>query len=245
MRFYIFVLLSINEETISWQVVDNQAIFQYIKGMDSINRKLIRKTQKFAYLLQLLPFIRLVILNGSLAQLEAREGSDIDLLIIAKHGRIFTVRFLVNLFGIVSLQKRPRDENKNHFGKFCFNYFMSDSFLKIGVAPGRAEYCRQNYSKSIRVFGDKKLFDRFLRENKLPGAGDKKLKGIFPVQVNILFRWKGHLLEFLLSGLIGDKVEETLRRIQVAKIMADPITNKYKEYIVYNENELRFHPPKF
>ena len=52
------------------------------------------------------------------------------------------------------------------------------------------------------------------------------------------------LSEVFLSGRFGDWLERKLKSIQIKKIESDPRTKKYPLLIVYNDRELRFHPPK-
>jgi len=136
--------------------------------MEKLIQKRINKTKSFAGLLQTAPFVSAIILNGSLAIGNIKESSDIDLLIITKKGRIFTTRFFVNLIGILTGQKRPKNEKKSHAGKFCFNYFTTEDYLKIPMGRGEKidKYCAENYSKSILISGDQQLFKRFFEVNK-------------------------------------------------------------------------------
>lgn len=214
-----------------------------------------------AYFLQGAPFLRCLILNGSLAQGVIKISSDIDLLIIAKTGRIFTTRFLVNCLTRLIGQKRPNDETKPHGGKFCLNYFLTENFLKIPLGRGREmdQYCAENYSKSILVAGDQRLFEKFMSLNselfllnqrssasrRIKDQNDNaKIKRFFPIKTLFLFILMKIIAEVILSTWVGDRVEEALRWYQVRRIELDPRTEKYPNLIVYSDKELRFHPPK-
>ena len=131
-----------------------------------LNKRLSR-TRKIGRLISHLPFVRCVILNGSLAQGKSKESSDIDLLIIAKDGRIFTARFFINIFALLIGIKRLKDESKSHAGKFCFNYFLTENHLEIPTGRGEKidKYCAENYSASEFVAGHKNLFNQFIRTN--------------------------------------------------------------------------------
>jgi hypothetical protein len=50
--------------------------------------------------------------------------------------------------------------------------------------------------------------------------------------------------ETILRGRFGDLVESKLKSMQVRRIESSPMTKKYPELIVYNDKEMRFHPPK-
>lgn len=215
------------------------------------NEKLIKsrlfKTRLIGRVVARLPFVRCVILNGSLASGGHQKSSDIDILIIAKNGRIFTARFLVNVLAMALGIKRSSDRNKLHAGKFCFNYFLTESFLKIPTGRGTEmdQYCAQNYSASQYIAGDKKLFDIFMRTNKelfkKYGFKYKKLKIL---DKKHRLKIKNISLQRILELLFGDRFEGVVKRYQVRRIESDPRTKKYPDLIVFNDQELRFHPPK-
>jgi hypothetical protein len=196
-----------------------------------------------------LPFTRAIILNGSLATGTSKRTSDIDLLIIAKTGRIFTARFFVNVLGTLTFIKRTSSESSSHANLFCFNYFMTENYLKIPVGRGKKvdDYCAENYSKSVLVAGDCDLFDRFMRENSAL-FGKRALTN--PKKFDIYFNDKNSVnqikrfAEFVFNGKLGDVLERALKTFQKRLIELDERTKKYPEFIVYNDDELRFHPPK-
>lgn len=217
----------------------------------SLVYKRLIKVRMMAYLLQAVPFLRCLILNGSLAEGRARPDSDIDILIIAADGRIYTVRFLVNLLAIITFQKRSKDEAKNHAGKFCFNYFMTTSYLKIPVGRGGAmdQYCAYNYSHSRLITGNREVFKEFLIENQ--PLFSLVISGIATPPENyrgarndLIMRMVARFCELWLSGIFGDWLERRLKNWQVERIEHDARTRRYPDLIVYNDRELRFHPPK-
>ena len=224
--------------------------------MGSLIEQRLRKTQIYAGLLQALPFVNCVLLNGSLATGRAKQGSDIDLLIITTDRRIFTARFFVNSLLQVLGQKRPSLENKTHSGKFCPNYFLNESFLKIPIGRGEKidHYCADNYSRSVLVAGDKATFQQFLSVNKALFAKSasfssvekdyrKILKVQFPIKPNSFVKIIKHLFETGLTGSFGEWLESKLKAWQIKKITMDQRTKKYPNLIVFNDKELRFHPP--
>jgi len=224
--------------------------------MDDLTLKRLMKLKRYCTLLQALPFIRAIVLNGSLAIGPAQKTSDIDLLVITQSQRIFTARFLVNSVLTLSRQKRPSNENKAHSGKFCPNYFLNESFLKIptGRSPSIDLYCANNYSRAILITGEQTLFSRFKKiNNELFNKADglsqgelkhqRKLKVFFPVKERAFVQIAKHFLERILAGWFGDRVEKKLKLWQIRKIEKDSRTRKYPNLIVFNDDELRFHPP--
>lgn len=134
---------------------------------DLIVRSHLRQLKKASWILSIVPFMRAVILNGSLAAGTAKASSDIDFLIITSPGRIYTVRWLaLSLLWLAGL-KRSRDEAKPHGGKICCNYFMTTNSLRIPTGRGKAmdQYCAENYSKSVLVYGDERIYQKFFKTN--------------------------------------------------------------------------------
>jgi len=231
-------------------------------------------TKILSFFLVRMAFVRCVILNGSMASGQVKAPSDIDLLIIAKSGRIFTARFLSLFITYLTGLKRGKDD-KRHGGKFCLNYFLTEDFLTIphNRSETMNKYCAENYSRSILMAGDEKLFNKFMQGNfnwmkrylksqksKVKIAIQKsKLSVCHSEFISESQRSRNKFLraesspldgvgmtamERLLSGKVGDRLEKILKNIQIAKINRDPRTKKYPDLIVVSDNELRFHPPK-
>jgi len=215
--------------------------------MSDYQKRAIKKVSFISKLLISLPFVRCVILNGSLASGTFKITSDIDLLIIARDGRIFTTRFftvgLLRLLGI----KRSKNEAIPHAGKFCLNYFLTESFLKIPTGRGAAmdSYCAVNYSASKLTAGSPVIFRRFIEENNELWSKYSAIKPSRIVQKNHgSFLTFQKIFELLLCKPIGEWVEKKLKIIQIKSIESDPRTKSFPRLIVYNDQELRFHPPK-
>lgn len=222
---------------------------------EKLIRKRFSKAQKIAKILILFSFVRCVILNGSLASGKHKKSSDIDILIISKDGRIFTTRFFVNLIAILFRIKRSKNNDRGHAGKFCFNYILTESFLKIPTGRGWKIdcYCADNYSKSQYIAGDYKLFIEFMKIN-IPLFD----KYSFEIQTSNLkfpsksknqnpycraFRLRTGFQNSFGMKKYFDWFEKWAKNYQIKKIESDPRTKKYPNLIVYNDRELRFHPP--
>lgn len=228
--------------------------------MDKLNRKRMIRAKRTSARLARLPFVQAVILNGSLAIGQSKPSSDIDILIIARDGRIFTARFLVLLYAIIFNIKRSSNREKPHSGKYCFNYFLTESFLTIPV--GRSDkidrYCAENYSRSIFMAGDIDHFNNFMAENRelyKQAAGSRQSAvNLNPPNANRSIEPepfspggsedKPQTAYRLLLTDFGDWLELKLKNFQIKKIKSDPITARYPDLIVFNDHELRFHPPK-
>jgi len=219
---------------------------------DLIGRRF-NKLRIMGFLLQGIPFVRAALLNGSLAQGKSKVSSDIDLLIITKSKRLWTARFFSMALVSVIGWKRSKDKNRSHAGKFCFNYFIVDNYLKIPDGRGKKidKYCADNYSKSVLVSGDDLIFKKFLAVNKILFGRSQNQKKVtnhhhakFPLSDVKIATALRRSCERILSGPFGNWLESKLRNWQTAKIERDPRTTMYPSLIAYSEKEARFHPPK-
>lgn len=212
---------------------------------DQIVNKYFKKTAKFAPIFQGVPFIRAIILNGSLAQGKIKETSDIDLLMIVQKGRLYTARLFLIILGFLTGQKRSKDENKPHAGKFCFNYFMTENYLQIPIGRGEEmdKYCAMNYSKSLLISGDTKIFDKFIKANKELFA-KYNCDVATSAKVSDNNSTIKRIFERMLGGKFGDWLELRFKSLQIKLIEKDPRTKAFPELIVCSDQEARFHPPK-
>lgn len=222
----------------------------------------LRKACFMGRIIARVPFVRCVILNGSLTGKNHKSSSDIDILIIAKKGHVFTARFFIVFFATIFRIKRPKDKFqisdnqcgdsvivKPHAGKFCFNYFLTEDFLKIPTGRGDKidRYCADNYSKSKYIAGEIKLYKRFMTENKLlfQKYGFEIRNSKLEIRnKSIIHNSKFIILQKFSEFLFGSWFERWTKKFQTNNIESDPRTKKYPELIVFNDKELRFHPPK-
>lgn len=91
------------------------------------NRKL-KIARRVVSLFKLLPTVRFVALSNLIGRHNLRDGSDIDIFIIAKKNRIWITRlFCAGLMKI--LGKRPTPENKKD--KICLSFYIDDAHLDL------------------------------------------------------------------------------------------------------------------
>lgn len=237
-------------------------------------KKRFRVAKIISTLLFVMPFVRCVVLNGSLAQGKSNKNSDIDFLIICQSGRIFTARFLASSLVWLTGLKRSSSESKYHGGKICLNYYLTDEYLIIPHNRGDKmnKYCANNYSRSLLLAGDQLLFDKFMSlnmewmekylisqkqkaktknqntkivsQNQEPKTNNLEIDRRDKQSMGFCNLKLKDLFEKRLSGWCGNRLELYLKKIQLVRINRDPRTKKYPNLIVVNDNEMRFHPPK-
>jgi len=200
-----------------------------------------KKAKRVIRFLQTIPYIRMVAVSGSLAMNNTKEESDIDLLIIVKSGRIWTCRIFTTLFFQSIGQRRHGQLTKN---RFCLNHYITDKSLKI---PHKSLYNAQTYAHLVPVWQKRGLYRKFQKAN----AWIKEYLVNYPREqkgyLNVLktswfFNSEAQFKEWILDTWLGDKLESFLRNFQVKRIKKDSLTYKLGGRVVFNDDQLEFHP---
>lgn len=199
-----------------------------------------KKAKRLIKLLQVIPFVRLVMVSGSLAMNNTKDKSDADLLVITKAGRIWTCRGLITLFVHIIGYRRHGNLTKD---RICLNHYLTDKSLKI---PFKSLYNAQTYAHLVPVLNIT-LYRRFQKANKwikdylvfYPNAQKGYLKKIRP---NEFLDFLRKIREIILDGVIGNGVEFILKKFQERRIRKDPLTYQAGGRVVFNDKQLEFHP---
>src|SRR3989344_6398789 len=85
---------------------DREYLVPLRKERERIAKRKWRIARRVAWWMRFLPFVRVVFASGSLSMNNTDELSDLDVVIVAKHGYIWTTRFLVN--GLLFLLRKGR-----------------------------------------------------------------------------------------------------------------------------------------
>ncbi len=233
--------------------------FYFLAGKDSLiegrieKQKLAdlkwRKLRRLIFFLRGFPFVRMVMVTGSLAFGNVKNESDFDILIFVKAGRVWSVRFLTTLFfWILGLRR----SEKNTCDKICLNHYLAEDALEI---KSRNLYEAQAYARFLPVLENEKGFYRkFCAANGWIGdwivswpekfidaeAGD--IAGQRKVKTSRFLNFKRRSLETMLGGKAGDLLERALKKIQLRHIERHPLKDKAGGRIIASDEELEFHP---
>jgi len=200
-----------------------------------------KKTRRMVKSLQLIPFIRSVVVSGSLAMNNPKKESDIDLLIVTKAGRIWTCRGLTTLIIHLLGQRRHGCLTEN---RFCLNHYLTDQSLKV---PFPSLYNAQTYAHLVPLWqAEDGLYNQFQRTNQwlkdyllFYSSGESNLRKIKP---NHFFNILRKSREFFLDRWLGNRIESILKKIQTRRIKKDPLTYQSGGRVVFNDQQLEFHP---
>ncbi len=186
-----------------------------------------------------LPFIRMVGLNGSVARDEAKPESDIDFLIVAAPGRLFTVRLLatglVHLFGL-------RRHGPKIAGRICLNRYQTTDHLDI---EPHNEYHARVFSQLIPLIDINETYQRYQDANTWMKSfavevTSPKRRPSRSLKVSRITRLLG---EWILTGWLGNWLEARTRAAQSQRIESNPLTGRYPDRIRVSDDVLLFHPP--
>ena len=209
----------------------------------------VKNLKVLGYLLQIAPFVRAVILTGSMTIGSTNESSDIDLLIVTKERRLYLARFFVTLLAtFTGLRRTPK--TKNPAGKFCLNYYLAADNLDIRPHTAR---CARFHRHIIRVWDKDGICERIYRQNQWLRSFEPKivdenqiaiLKNNFPLDRWLTLSLIRLPLEILLTGKLGNFAEDKFSKWQMSKILNSKARKDNKKTIVVSKNELRLHPKK-
>mgnify|MGYP001611069039 CR=1 FL=1 len=172
------------------------------------------------------PYTRVVFLAGSVATKNPKPESDIDLIIISEHKRVWLNRLFLELGTWVLGIRRSRKKIKN---RFCFNMFLSN----CSPALPHQDLIGASFYKNIKpAWGDKREIKNFWKDNswliKFYNLSNENEKIIFP-EKNKITNFIKIFLEFFLEKTklavllekISLKLQTTYIKSRLEKTVAD------------------------
>lgn len=226
--------------------------FYYLKGRERIVEKRLwrkkladqkwKKLKCVFRLLALVPYVRGIFVSGSLAMENSKDDSDVDIIVVAQHGRIWTVRTLMTALTFILGVRRHGDKTKD---RICLNHYITDQSLRI---PFESLYNAESYVHLLNVYlEDEDIFRRFQEENLwlknyVVNHDVAELHSARAVHRLKIFSVLARISEILLSGASGDRLERIFSRIESKRICRDPLYHKAGGRITIDDTQLEFHP---
>lgn len=203
-----------------------------------------QKWQKFLsriWLFKLIPFVDFVLASGSLATGNMNENSDFDVIVGVRQGRIFTARaFCILSYGIFGWRRKKIDHKESAKDKFCFNHFVTPAAYKLPEPYNN--YWKKLYSSLVPVYGAPETIQKFFEANQ-DWAGQKEVNIEDPRYLYKKRGWIAQFREWILPSALVSWLERKSKTYQIRRIEAGTERAKgYKPRIIYNDNELEFHP---
>ncbi len=130
-----------------------------------ISTKKLLIAKKAAGIFSLIPGVKMVAVTGSLAMENSSDESDIDLLIVAKKGTLWTTR-LLSYFVLSTMRfalRKPNDRNQKD--KFCLNMWLDESDL-VWKTKDRNLYTAHEIAQITPLVNKNKTYEKFIYKNK-------------------------------------------------------------------------------
>lgn len=231
-----------------WHLVGREALVPLRTERSVHFEYKLRKLKKAVRLFSVTPFVRGVFVCNTLAFNAADSDSDIDVLVIVKLGRMWIARLWTT---IIMSAYRLRRTKKKITNRICLSFYLADRALnlsKFRIAPDDV-YFSYWIRTLIPVYDPDQLGDSILRANRellepfLPHA-----RHVAPTMHYMGERQRDRgtitgVLEYLLQGSFGDRIEEITRSFQRMKIMRNSrsLVHAKDTRVVVNDSILKFH----
>lgn len=195
---------------------------------------------RYAPVLRICPFVRMVAVCNNLALGKVDEKSDIDLFVVAKRNRLFVARTFLTLFLHLLGVRR---HGKKVAGRFCLSFFVDDSFLNLSPIAIENDIYLAFWLKSMRPIVDEGIARRFLVENDWARRffeNDEE----FAIDLGLVRIRKSLVKKFwekLLGGVFGDFCESKLRGWQLFRAQEKAKLLPDTSGLLINEHILKFH----
>lgn len=155
--------------------VEKSGKYYFLKGRERLVFKRLRNeryskrkmeiARKAGNVISFNPFIQMVGVTGALAMNNADGDSDIDLMIIAKAGRLWTARviayFIAKMFGL-KIRKPGETDEKD---KLCINIWLDEESLAWDRRD-RNIYTAHEIAQIVPIVNKNNTYERLVQKNK-------------------------------------------------------------------------------
>ncbi len=131
---------------------------------ERISQKKIKIASNASKIIALVPTVKMVGITGSLAMKNASKGSDIDLIIITKEGKLWLTRIMTYMV-LKLMNFKVRKPGKKERGELCLNIWLDQSNLKWG-SKERNFFTAHEILQIIPLVDKDHIYEHFLSENK-------------------------------------------------------------------------------
>ena len=221
-------------------VATRQRAVKWFEQKMKIARRAVKK-------LRWIPFLRAVFVCNTLSGAGLTEGSDIDVFVVVRKGRLWLARFLATLALSVWGLRRTKRKIKD---KVCLSFYVTDDNLNLEkIAIEDDVYLKYWLAQLIPVYDPDNLLAEIQRANAWVG---KSLPNAF-VSFTPISRWQvkngrlsikiKRILEKMWGGGYGDLMEAQARGAQKARMALNYMSaqNESDTRVVVSDKMLKFH----
>ncbi len=205
---------------------------------DKIAVTKIKRLRSLIYILRMSPFVRAIFVTGRLAMKNAQYGSDWDVLVVLKKGRIWIGRTFITILSHLLFKRRHHKKIKD---RICLNYFVTTESLEI---RNKDLFSAGEYFACIPIFDTNNFFKKFQLKNgwiKNYKANYflSELEHLKKVSDGAVVKKIRNILEKVLDS---NGLEKYFKKIELKKIKKNPNTAKENSFIVADDEALIFLP---
>lgn len=198
-----------------------------------------RRAVKIAFWLRVVPFIRMVGLNGSMVTGKMNKQSDIDFYIVTAKNRLYLTRLFVTLVVHITGWRRYGGKIR---GRVCLNRFATEEALNI---TPHNDYHARVFSKIAPVLAVGDVYRKYLKANSWMVEQKYPPKKYQTTKLGFSGLVLGRIIgEWLLISRVGDTLDKWLGMWQRRRINNDPRTKEPGSLVYIRKNELCFHVNK-
>ena len=176
---------------------------------ENYSKKMWKAVSFVTHIIKRFPFVKAVMITGSLSKNSSDQTSDLDFMVITSEGRLWIARTLLMLFKKIFLF--------NSYKYFCINYFITESHLEIE----EKNIFTATEIATIKAAYNSDLMNEFINKNQwinnyFPNyiLCDPKLhKSEF--KINNRKNYLQKVFELFFSGSFGSKLNERLMRMTI------------------------------
>lgn len=192
--------------------------------------KRLRRASRY---LAFLPMVKMLAVGNTLAWMNTKPGSDIDLFIVTKPGRVWVTRaFVVLPFALLGM--RPK---VGAVDPICFSFFASTDAVDLrGLRLGKEDWYLAQWVRSLVPVADREQIAAFTKANDWASGLFPNSYAVRPARPRRFRAWNGH-------RDAAHLFEPLFRRLQMSRLPANiqSMANKDSRVIVSDEM-LKFHP---
>ncbi|MBM2820975.1 MAG: hypothetical protein HW405_735 [Candidatus Berkelbacteria bacterium] len=222
----------------------SQNIYYYLAGKEKIvqkyfqnfviSQKHLKKVSWIINILRKSPFIKNISVINSLSFNTSNVDSDIDILIVAKKGKLWTARAIT----ILLLEIMGQNKNKWYkAGKFCVGFAFDETRLNLTKIRFKKDIYFTHWLANLIPVYDQGIYKNLIEKNswikeELPNWEEKEVK---------IENSKLGILEKLLTGKFGKSLENWLAKIQINRILKDPENHRKGASVIADESMMKLH----
>lgn len=227
----------VSEKNGLYFLLGREALVESRIRRDKLSVQKLKRMRRLVGLLSFVPYLRMIGATGSLSMKHGERGSDWDMFVVLRSGRIWMGRTLLTLF-LHAIGKRRHDSKINN--RACLNYYVTDDNLEIAT---KDLYSAHEYRYLIPMlsFGMFQIFElknRWIKNYK-PNFSLTTLSSLWTKEASPSTLWVRDFLEKTIDTL---DLEGWLRSWQKKKIERNPKTHLEGSLVQANDRALVFLP---